>query len=192
MKGQEYPTSADWVGEVLEGIIALFAKRQLLNWQETSKRRIFWEKSSLLNRNGQSIKSAETLETRAGPSRGRAGQLSFWTGISQQVWGFENLLSWRTTNSRKLRLDLGLSIRKIEKKNLKQGGNLVNVSFNCRGLLNLFSSVKVRPQKTPPQSVRFLGLRAHAKGVNNPPLRNAYLNASTLLIKKMFVVKFLF
>ena len=61
MKGQEYPTSADWVGEVLEGIIALFAKTQLLNWQETSKRRIFLEKSSPLNGNGQSIKSAETL-----------------------------------------------------------------------------------------------------------------------------------
>lgn len=47
MKGQEYPTFADWVGEVLEGIIALFDKTQLLNWQETSKRRIFWEVLSI-------------------------------------------------------------------------------------------------------------------------------------------------
>lgn len=115
--------------------------------------------------------------------------LSGHFSIGLRVWE-----SFVLKDQKKQKVEAGswfINKKNIE-KNLKQGGNLVNVFFNCRGLHNLLSSVKVRPQKTPPQSVRFLGLRAHAKGVNNPPFRNAYLNAWTLLVKNMFLVKFLF
>ena len=72
---------------------------------------------------------------------------------SKQVWESSVL-----TDHKQQKIEAGSWFinKKNKEKNLKQGGNLFNVSFNCRGLHNFFSSVKVRPQKTPPQSVRFL------------------------------------